>query len=137
MNRIIISLTALAISTGVAKAAEEAPLPPIEPVLENTLTGYIRPGYAALDDAASELKSSMDALCSAPSETNLQSARIAFRASVESWARMEWLRLGPVMSENRLERILFFPDRKGTGRKQVQAAIATKSENVTEVDVLA
>lgn len=137
MNRIIASLTALAISVGAVKAAEETPRPRIEPVLENMLTGYIRPGYSALDDAASDLKSSMDALCDAPSENGLQTARTAFRTSVLSWARMEWLRLGPVMSENRLERILFFPDRKGTGRKQVQAAIASSSEKVTEVDVLA
>ena len=41
------------------------------------------------------------------------------------------------MSENRLERILFFPDRKGTGRKQVQAAIATKDESVTDAASLA
>ena len=41
-------------------------------------------------------------------------------------------RFGPVTQENRLERILFWPDRKGTGLKQVQAALAGKDATVTD-----
>lgn len=137
MKRFLVSLSALTISAGVATAAQDAPRPPIEPVLEQMLAGYIRPGYAALDVAAADLSSSMTALCSAPSGVSLEAARSAFRTTVDRWGRMEWLRLGPVMSDNRLERILFFPDRKGTGRKQVQAAIASKSDTVTSVASLA
>jgi uncharacterized protein len=137
MKRLAASLFALTVSVGVAKADQDTPRPPIEPVLENMLTGYIRPGYAAFEGAALELGTAMSALCSAPSETNLETARTAFRTTVDRWGRMEWLRLGPVMSENRLERILFFPDRKGTGRKQVQAAIASQSDTVTSAESLA
>lgn len=137
MSRIFTCLFALVISASAVKADEEPTLPPIGPVLEKTLVGYIRPGYAAFEAAASDLKSSMTTLCGAPSEPNLQTARVAFRAVVDRWARMEWLRLGPVMSDNRLERILFFPDRKGTGRKQVQRAIASKNESVSGVVALA
>lgn len=137
MKRFIVSLVALTISAGAARADQDTPRPPIAPVLEEMLEGYIRPGYAALDGAAVELGTAMSTLCSTPSDTNLQAARSAFRVTVDRWGRMEWLRLGPVMSENRLERILFFPDRKGTGRKQVQAAIASKSDTVTSVESLA
>lgn len=137
MTRIFTCLLALVLSVSSVKADQETTLPPIGPVLEKMLVGYIRPGYAAFGVAASDFQTSMTALCSAPSEPDLQTARVAFRAVVDRWARVEWLRLGPVMSENRLERILFFPDRKGTGRKQVQAAIASKNENVTEVVSLA
>jgi len=137
MSRLFICVLTLLISAGVARADQETARPPIEPVLERMLVDYIRPGYAAVNVAAEELETSVTALCSTPSDENLDAAQSAFRAAVDRWARIEWLRLGPVMSENRLERILFFPDRKGTGRKQVQAAIASKDENVTEVGTLA
>ncbi|MEM5471508.1 imelysin family protein [Hoeflea sp. AS60] len=137
MNRILICLVALVASAGAALADQDTTRPPIGPVLERMLVDYIRPGYAAVNVAASDLTAAVTALCSAPSDENLQASRSAFRAAVDGWARIEWLRLGPVMSDNRLERILFFPDRKGTGRKQVQAAIASKDESVTEVSTLA
>lgn len=137
MIRFLICVVALVINTGAVRAGQEAPRPPIEPVLKQMLSGYILPAYAAVNVAASDLKTSTETLCASPSEENLDAARAAFRSAVDSWARVEWLRLGPVMSENRLERILFFPDRKGTGRKQVQAALATKDTNVSEVGTLA
>jgi predicted lipoprotein len=87
--------------------------------------------------AASGLETSVTKLCNSPSDKTWTRCEPHFRGTVESWSRVEWLRLGPVMSENRLERILFFPDRKGTGRKQVEAAIAARQEAVTEVATLA
>jgi len=137
MNRFCTFLLALILSTGTVKADQGETLPPIDPVLEKMLVGYIRSGYVAMDAAAAELNASIGSLCGAPSEPGLEAARFAFRQSVDRWARMEWLRLGPVMSENRLERILFFPDRRGTGRKQVQAAIASRDDKVTSVNSLA
>jgi uncharacterized protein len=137
MNRLLACLVALVIGAGTARADQETARPPIGPVLERMLVEYIRPGYAAVSSAATDLKTSATALCESPSDENLKAARSAFRGAVDSWARIEWLRLGPVMSDNRLERILFFPDRKGTGRKQVQAAIASQDESVTGVSTLA
>ena len=137
MTRFMISLLALLLLSGPALAAEDAPSQPIEPVLQRMLTDYIRPGYAGFDETATTLQDAMAELCSVPSQAHLDAARTAFSAVVNKWARIEWLRLGPVMAEDRLERILFFPDRKGTGRKQVQAALAAKSDEVTDPDVLA
>ncbi|MBU2486388.1 MAG: peptidase M75, Imelysin [Alphaproteobacteria bacterium] len=137
MNRLLICLVALLVSAAVARADQDAARLPIGPVLQRMLAEYVRPGYAEFNAAATSLKTSVAALCENPTDESLKAARAAFRGAVESWSRMEWLRLGPVMSENRLERILFFPDRKGTGRKQVEAAIASRQKDVTEVATLA
>ena len=137
MDRLLICLLALLVSAPVARADQDAARPPIGPVLQRMLTEYVRPGYAEFNAAATDLETSAAALCENPSDDNLAATRSAFRGAVESWSRIEWLRLGPVMSENRLERILFFPDRKGTGRKQVEAAIASRQDAVTEVATLA
>jgi uncharacterized protein len=137
MKRLLICLLALVIGAAVARADQDPVRPPIGPVLERMLAHYIRPGYAEVNATATYFKTAVAALCESPSDENLNATRSAFRGAVESWSRMEWLRLGPVMSENRLERILFFPDRKGTGRKQIEAAIASRQDEVTEVATLA
>ncbi len=52
-----------------------------------------------------------------------------------AWSRIELLRSARVTEDNRLERILFWPDRKGTGLKQVQAALATEDPTAAAAGV--
>ncbi|MEP3439235.1 MAG: imelysin family protein [Hoeflea sp.] len=138
MRRFLVFLLTLTLtlSAGLAHAQTDTG-PSIEPVLERMVVDYVLPHYADFGSAADGLQTSFDSLCETPSEVALNATRAAFRDAADQWSRIEWLRLGPVMSEDRLERILFFPDRKGTGRKQVQAAIATKDESVTDTALLA
>ncbi|MBC7284058.1 imelysin family protein [Hoeflea sp.] len=137
MIRLLTFILPLVLITGGAEAAQAGKGPSIEPVLERMVTDYVRPHYADFSQAASGLQASFVDLCGAPSEEALTASRKAFRDAAYQWSRIEWLRLGAVMSDNRLERILFFPDRKGTGRKQVQAALATKDDSVTDAASLA
>ena len=104
----------------------------VEDVLRDGWAGYIVPSYARLSDDAARLETTTRALCETPSAQTLASARAAFGSMALSWARIEWLRVGPSMEENRLERMLFYPDRKGTGLKQVQRALAGQDEVVTD-----
>ncbi|OCW56223.1 imelysin family protein [Hoeflea olei] len=126
----------LGIGSGAA-VAQTASVAPIAPVLNRMVDHYVRPRYAAFNQAAVDLESGIATLCATPSGDTLAASRTAFRAAADEWSRIEWLRLGAVMSDNRLERILFFPDRKGTGRKQVEAALATQDESVTDTVTLA
>ena len=137
MIRSLTLIAAMMLSGAIAQAAQPSGAPSIEPVLEQMVTDYVRPRYAAFNERATGLQASLGNLCETPSADSLKASRTAFLDVVDQWSRIEWLRLGAVMSENRLERILFFPDRKGTGRKQVQAAIATKDESVTDAASLA
>lgn len=106
-------------------------------VLGNVLHDYIQPGYAQLEAEARRLSEINTVLCSEPSEENLKQARDAFSRVALTWAKMEWLRVGPAMSDNRLERILFYPDRKSTGLKQVQRALANEDETARNAQTLA
>ncbi|MBU4531155.1 MAG: hypothetical protein KUA43_13400 [Hoeflea sp.] len=137
MRPLLTVVLALTLGPGFARAEQVETAPSIEPVLERMVVDYVRPRYAGFSAAASELQASFEALCANPSDLALERARAAFRDAAGQWSRIEWLRLGAVMSKNRLERILFFPDRKGTGRKQVQAAIAAKDDSVTDAASLA
>ncbi|MCB1386871.1 MAG: peptidase M75, Imelysin [Nitratireductor sp.] len=130
---LVIATVALGAPAGAADNAE----PQAGSVLKATLESYIRPSYAALGERASQLRAATGKLCETASGHDLQDARQAFGGLVDAWSRIEWLRTGPVMADNRLERILFYPDRKSTGLKQVQRAIASGDETAADFDALA
>lgn len=93
-------------------------------IMVNAVDGYIRPSYSALEDAAHGLSENTAAFCAAPSDDGLKGLKSRFSDLVEAWARIEIVREGPVLEKNRYERILFYPDRKSTGQKQVQKILA-------------
>lgn len=49
-----------------------------------------------------------------------------FADTVSSWSTIEIVRVGPVIEKNRFERVLYYPDKKGLGLKQVQRYLAEK-----------
>jgi uncharacterized protein len=123
--------------------AQESPITPgvldtakVPGVMAKAVDGFIRPGYHRFHDSAGAMSSAMGALCAAPSQTSLDSARTTFGSVVDAWSRIEIVRVGPVLEGNRFERILFFPDRKSTGLKQVQAALAKSDESATSMETL-
>ena len=101
-------------------------------VVANAVDGYIRPAYKAFHDQATSMVGVTERFCANPSDDGLKTIKASFADTVASWGRIEFLREGPVMQENRLERILFYPDRKSTGLKQVRALIADPDESVTD-----
>lgn len=101
-------------------------------VVANAVDGYIRPAYKAFHIQATALVDVTQKFCADPSDNGLKAVQAGFADTVASWGHIEFLREGPVMQENRLERILFYPDRKSTGLKQVRALIADPDESVTD-----
>ena len=108
-----------------------------EDIVKGAIDGFVRPGYRAFHQATSALVTDQQALCATPSQTALDSARKSFGATIDAWSQIEIIRFGPVTEENRLERVLFWPDRKGTGLKQVQAALAAKDQTAADAEKLA
>lgn len=106
-------------------------------VLKTAIANFIAPGYERLGDEAGLMADKMDGLCATPSEARLTAARDAFGSLVHAFSRVSLIRFGPVLEDNRLERMLFWPDRKGIALKQVQAALATRDETVLSPETLA
>lgn len=115
------------------RVVEEAAVPR---VMAQAVDGFIIPGYRDLAEATNALSEASAGLCKSPSETTLEAARSAFSSVVERWSAIEIIRLGPALEQNRFERFLFYPDRKSTGLKQVQAILAKKDESATSPDTL-
>jgi predicted lipoprotein len=105
-------------------------------VITNAIDGFVRPAYRDFHAATSKMSEAAAELCAAPSPETLEAARNSFGDTVDAWSRAEIIRFGPITEQNRLERILFWPDRKSTGLKQVQAALHAKDATAADPDKL-
>ncbi|MBP2559719.1 putative lipoprotein [Neorhizobium galegae] len=117
---------------GDAAPSVDLPMADVTRVMAAAVDGFIRPGYDAFHESAGRMTAAMKALCEAPSRTNYDAAKNAFRDAAVSWAHIEVVRVGPVIEHNRFERILFYPDRKSTGLKQVQSVLSKADETATD-----
>jgi len=120
----------------VGPAPSEAQEKTIPQAIEDAIDGAIRPGFEAFAQQAGAMAQTVSGLCAEPTEAALDGARSQFDTLVEAWGRVEFIRLGPLSQDNRLERILFWPDRRGRGLQQIQQVIATSDETALSADTL-
>ncbi|MCB1418575.1 MAG: peptidase M75, Imelysin [Notoacmeibacter sp.] len=131
--RVAACLIALALSSGAARADETARLQ----IVRNAVESVILPAYGDLAAKTKALAADVGGLCDRPSAAALGKARAAFADVVTAWGRIEFVQFGPVREDNRLERILFFPDRRGIGLKQIQQWIAKPEDKAPDATALA
>jgi predicted lipoprotein len=92
---------------------------------KRVLEGYIHPATADLVDTSRKLAAWLPAYCTAPDRDDLRAAiDYQFAALVSAWSRVEILRFGPLVENNRFERFFFFPDPRGVLLRQVQSLLA-------------
>jgi predicted lipoprotein len=106
-------------------------------IIQRAIDDFVRPAYTSLHEHAESLTKAMHKLCEAPSQEELDAARAEFSATVDAWSSAEIIGFGPIKENNRLERMLFWPDRKSIGLKQVQAALSEKDPTATDPAQLA
>jgi predicted lipoprotein len=105
-------------------------------VMRGAVNNFIRPAMTDFGAKADALSTAMAQLCTTPSEANLGAVDTAFDDTAIAFGRIEAIRVGPIMDENRSERLLFWPDRKGIALKQVQAILSSQDESATSPDTL-
>ena len=127
-SRLLLGALVLALA-GPAAGAET---PTKADVIRGAIEGYIRPTYADLAAAAARIKTDQAALCATPSTDALAKTRVDFAVLIENFSRIEFVRFGPIMDESRIDRILFWPDRRGVALRQVQALLAAKDPAATD-----
>lgn len=97
----------------------------------------MRPAYARLRDASDEMVRAMDTLCARPDADREGAAYKAFGALVGAWGRIEHIRFGPVSKSYAHERLAFWPDPKGIGRRQVRRLLRKRDASVLDDGALA
>ncbi len=126
--RTLLFLLALLIAP--AATAQEAAGP--ADVAGNAITNFIRPSFDALARSAATLEGEVAALCAGPSNAALERARGGFADALRAYARIDFLRFGPLVRDNRAERLLFWPDPRGVALRQVQAALAEQPQDALD-----
>ncbi len=107
-----------------------------EIVLAGAVDGYIKPAFHQFLAATDDLRTRSAALCEYPSAKGLATLKERFGEAVAAWAGVDFIRIGPLLEKNRLERLLFFPDRKSATVKQVQALLDSGDESIADPKAL-
>jgi predicted lipoprotein len=106
-------------------------------VMQRAVDEVIRPGYRNAQQAAARLTTAMKDLCEGGTPQSLDKAKSAFDDVIRYWSAIEMVQVGPVIQDNLFEHVLFYPDRKGVGLRQVQTLIAKGDPKDTTVDAIA
>jgi predicted lipoprotein len=96
------------------------------------LETHIRPGYAAVVTSAQTLAKELDGYCTRQTGERRRAVDRAFDGLVSSWGRIEHIRFGPIATGNRLERLFFWPDRRGLGARQVAATLRERDPSALD-----
>ncbi len=78
------------------------------------------PAYDALSMRTTILERRLGELCEAPDPEKLQRAQAAYRDAMLAWQRTQPIRIGPIARANRVPRMYYWPDKHGTGGRQIR-----------------
>jgi predicted lipoprotein len=129
---------ALASSAAAQSATPQAGLneDAVPAVMQRAVDEVIRPGYRNMQQSAARLTTAMKDLCDDGTQQTLDKAKTVFDDTIRYWSVIEIVQTGPVIQDNLFEHILFYPDRKGVGLRQVQALIAKADPKDATVDAI-
>lgn len=98
--------------------------------LQEVISGFIEPATGDFASAASRLPATVEAVCSQNSAENRQAVKAAFSEAVDRFARIHFLRFGPLLEDDRLSRLSFLPDPRGIAQRQIRKIYAARDESV-------
>lgn len=117
-------------------ALADPTLPPTD-IIAGAVDGYVRPHMQAFAADSATLANDLAALCATPTPAAATLVRDDFKTVVRDHAGIEFLYFGPLTLGDRSASLLFWPDNKGIGLKQVQQVLASKDADATDPATLA
>lgn len=101
--------------------------------LSDLANNHILPSYQNLSDTALALNTRAASFCldTEASAADLTSLQVSWREVMTSWQTIQWLKVGPVLEDNRIFRMHYWPDSKDTVTSGLNTLLMT-SEEVTE-----
>lgn len=130
MVRIVFAAVFVALAVVPASAQQKSPIS--ADIGARVAAGFVEPAVAAMAEAANAERASIHALCDVPSAGALEAARRDFARLVPAWGMLSVLRFGPLVADNRFERIFFWPDPRGVILRQVQGVLADEDVAATD-----
>ena len=90
-------------------------------------------------DHAESMQALADALapmCEAPSVARLEEVRGKFRSALHAWQRTQPIAFGPATDGAGQARIEYWPDKRGTGARQLRQALASEDASLLDANAL-
>ncbi len=96
---------------------------------------YVVPRFAELKSGTDKLASDLEAVCGGKTE-RLSAARTDFKSTALAWAKVEFLRFGPMSVTGLPERFSFWPDPRGVMQRQLRALVGRRDQTALGADAL-
>lgn len=109
---------------------------PLSLNIDLAITEVYRPFHIELARAGEQLQSEVESLCNGYTEINLQTARNQFTEFVYQFARVEYYRVGPMMEDNRKNRLFYWPDKRRVGERQMRTLLNSNDAALLNVEQL-
>lgn len=132
---------ALLLTATVTSASLAQEVPSYAGLVEQAVAASIRPSYVVASERFAELERAVSGRCDVADRPDGPEVERAFAGAVVAWARVQHLRFGPVMEQDRYLSIFFWPDpRNFTGRhlRGLEAALGERplnAESLTQMSV--
>lgn len=78
----------------------------------------------------------MSGFCAAPTPAGLADVTRHFHLLMDKWQQVEPFRFGPIMNAPGPSRFQFWPDKRGTGQRQLRQALKAKDASLLEASTL-
>ncbi|MTI18235.1 hypothetical protein E1162_13395 [Rhodobacteraceae bacterium RKSG542] len=92
---------------------------------------YVLPETAKLVKALERLRETSAGLCTTPNDETTAAFNSAFSEAVAQYARIDFVRFGPYLEDNALQRLAFVPDRRNVIPRQLNKILAKQDKSVT------
>lgn len=119
-------------------AAADMPTPERTTGLLTALTDeVVVPGYESLAVESGALTAVLDTYCAAPDTNSRADVENQFHRLMDAWQRIQIIQFGPVHEDKGTARFQFWPDKRGTGQRQLRNVLNNQDQSVLEPDALA
>jgi len=95
------------------------------------------PAYTQLAEDSSNLSEALKSYCAAPDTDGRLKVETEFHATMDAWQRAQIIQFGPIYEGKGPARFQFWPDKRGTGQRQLRQVLNNQDETVLPSGALA
>lgn len=99
------------------------------------MAGYVEPATRQFTEAADATQTALARVCSQNPGAPAATLDAPFRNLVTAWSALVPLRFGPLVHENRFERLYFWPDPRGLTARQVTPVLTGNQTGITDATI--
>ena len=103
--------------------------------MQDMLDKHLLPTYKNLAEQSGELSMAANSYCANPSSTGLENLQGEYKNAFLAWQSAQHVRFGPVLAFSRDRRFEFWPDKRGTIRKQLYELVNDPGLHAKNFDI--